>query len=307
MKQLQLISARDQRNARNLLIYKRTFWGRDLSLRSIICLQILTFILAIISMQAMGQQADNPRGIGYSSVAAALEALKARNDVKVNVQGGWTIINDPSTNSLWSFTPPDHPAHPAAVKRSTIEKNGSVFLDMQALCQADKTACDKLITEFENLNDKIREDMHRKSEVGKSTWSPTDQQKSRATEMISRYFAAIDSQRYREAYDLYSSGFKGMVSFEKFEGMEQSFRLKSGGEPLRNEPRVTWYKDPQNAPALGVYAAFNIKCKFHSINICEEVLILHELPDGAFTLNRTERKFIEKEIEKKIREPKDKS
>jgi hypothetical protein len=110
--------------------------------------------LLIVAVSASAQQTSAQSGIGYPSVAAALEALKARPDVKISVRDGWTIVNDPISGAVWSFTPSSHPAHPAAVKRTVVEKNGQVFLDMQALCQASKAACDKLIAEFQELNEK---------------------------------------------------------------------------------------------------------------------------------------------------------
>jgi len=51
-----------------------------------------------------------PSTIGYPSVAAALSALKAREDVNISVEGGWTIITEPGGLTMWSFSPPDQPA-----------------------------------------------------------------------------------------------------------------------------------------------------------------------------------------------------
>jgi hypothetical protein len=115
---------------------------------------------AIISADAFAQQ-GSPRlsSIGYPSVSAALESLKAKSDVKISVQAGWTVIEDGMT--LWSFTPPNHPAYPAAVKRALVEKDGAWHVEMNALCQADKAACDKLMAEFRTLNDNMRESIER--------------------------------------------------------------------------------------------------------------------------------------------------
>jgi hypothetical protein len=101
---------------------------------------------------------------GYPSVAAALQALRATSNVNVSVQGGWTIVDDREHSAIWSFTPPSHPAHPAAVKRVIVQKEGDIHLQMSVLCQAEKAACDKLVAEFQALNDKMRESLHRKSD-----------------------------------------------------------------------------------------------------------------------------------------------
>lgn len=61
---------------------------------------------------------------------------------------------------LWSFTPEGHAAHPAAVKRTVLEKDGAVFIDMKVLCFGTQAACDKLVEEFKQLNERIKESMH---------------------------------------------------------------------------------------------------------------------------------------------------
>ncbi len=102
--------------------------------------------------------AQGSRDIGYPSVAAALEALKARKDVKISVQGGWTIADDPANRALWSFTPMGHPAYPAAVRRALVEVKGNVVIETKALCEASKAACDRLVEDFKELNNKAAQD-----------------------------------------------------------------------------------------------------------------------------------------------------
>lgn len=98
--------------------------------------------------------------IGYATVDEAITSLKAKPGVKVNVQGGWTIIGDGLT--LWSFTPAGNPAHPAAVKRTAVERDGAWYLEMNILCGASKEACDKLARDFQELNNQMRADMERR-------------------------------------------------------------------------------------------------------------------------------------------------
>lgn len=103
------------------------------------------------------------QGVGFNSVAAALAALRAKPSASVSVQGGWTIIQDSQTQSLWSFTPEGHPAHPAVVKRATVSKDGAIYIQMTALCEATKSACDKLMQEFAELNKSIAASMKKQS------------------------------------------------------------------------------------------------------------------------------------------------
>jgi hypothetical protein len=125
-------------------------------------------LLLLLSAAAFSSSAQQPAppaaaiqqagsGIGYKSVAAALEGLKARKDVEVFEQGGWTMADDRADGSLWSFTPRGHPAHPAAVKRTITRKDGKTQIEMTALCQAERGACDRLIDDFQELNMKMGE------------------------------------------------------------------------------------------------------------------------------------------------------
>ena len=97
--------------------------------------------------------------IGYPSVAAALGALRARKDVGVAVRDGWTVITEEGGLTLWSFTPDTHPAHPAVVRRQIGQKDGAWYVDMNALCEATKAACDKLVEDFRTLNERMRQSL----------------------------------------------------------------------------------------------------------------------------------------------------
>jgi hypothetical protein len=123
---------------------------------------VLAAALSLMATVSFAQQPNAPRksSIGYPSVGAALEALRAKAGAKLSIQGGWTVIEDGLT--IWSFTPTGHPAHPAVVKRTIVTRGDSIFIDLSGLCHAQKQACDKLMAEYQELNKKARELMHRK-------------------------------------------------------------------------------------------------------------------------------------------------
>ena len=97
--------------------------------------------------------------IGYPSVADALSALQAREDVFISMEDGWTIITEPGGLTIWSFSPPDQPAYPAVAKRVFYQEEGAWFIKMDVRCEARKTACDQLQQDFEALNESMREAM----------------------------------------------------------------------------------------------------------------------------------------------------
>ncbi len=131
------------------------------------CPAIAATTLFLLAVPAAAQHSALPEGtptasIGYPSVAAALAALQARSDVKVRAQDGWTVIEDGAT--LWSFTPPGHPAHPSVAKRALMEKDGSFHIDMKIFCQSTQGPCDQLAADFHKLNDQMRASIARQRE-----------------------------------------------------------------------------------------------------------------------------------------------
>lgn len=117
--------------------------------------------LAQSDPQPVEESAEAAKSLGYSTVSEALESLKAKAGVTVNVTkpDGWIIINEPSpVFAVWSFTPEGHYAHPSVVRRVIQQRpGGEVYMEMTALCRADKASCDKLIREFQQLNERMRE------------------------------------------------------------------------------------------------------------------------------------------------------
>jgi hypothetical protein len=102
-------------------------------------------------------------GIGYPSVAAALRDLHSKPDVIFREEGGWIIAEDRSHYTLWSFATESDPAYPSAVKRTAVqETGGSVTMNMNILCEAKQDACDKLVANFNELNERARDSLKNK-------------------------------------------------------------------------------------------------------------------------------------------------
>ena len=101
-------------------------------------------------------------GIGYPSVAAALADLHSKPEVIFREEGGWIIAEDRSHYTLWSFATDGDPAYPSAVKRTAVqEAGGSVTMNMNILCEATQDACDKLVANFNELNERARDSLQR--------------------------------------------------------------------------------------------------------------------------------------------------
>ncbi len=260
----------------------------------------LGIALAIISVAGAAQQPSS--GIGYPSVAAALEALKARTGVQIRVEQGWTIVNDKAAGEFWSFTPPGHPAHPAAVKRTVVEKDGNVSMNMNVLCQASKSACDKLVAEFQELNEKVAQANRNRAQTGPDgRWRATAAQEERVSSLTYAYFSAKDGAKYRDAYAMFSPTQQLTVPYEPWISKTAEFNAKAGRVKSRKIKKITWYKDPPRA-APGIYAAVDFAGEFENIAFHCGFVAWHMQDDGSFRVVREEENYIDKVTQQKLKE-----
>ncbi len=95
--------------------------------------------------------------IDYPSVAAALDALHADPATQFESQDGWVIAaaSERGNPVLWSFTPEGHPAHPAVVKRTALERKGTGYVELDTLCQGPEAECVRLLEQFKQINQQI--------------------------------------------------------------------------------------------------------------------------------------------------------
>jgi hypothetical protein len=95
--------------------------------------------------------------IEFGTVAEALTALKARSDLTASTDHGWMIFLDQKNLTIWSFAPSSYPAYPAVVKRVVRARpTGGSDVDMAVLCEGSKEACDRLVREFDAMNQRLR-------------------------------------------------------------------------------------------------------------------------------------------------------
>lgn len=96
--------------------------------------------------------------IQYKTVDEALKALESDPDAVFSEYEGWKIFKQKGNGRyiLWSFTPPEHPAHPTVVRRSIAKINGQLNIDMDALCYSTQNFCDSLMEDFKQINENIK-------------------------------------------------------------------------------------------------------------------------------------------------------
>ena len=122
---------------------------------------ILAVLLAALTFsdQTLAQQSATP-GISYPSVAAALKDLESRDgkDTVVTHGDGWTTVNEPAAAAQWSFPPTGHAAYPAVLRRTMVRgADGQIQVRTDHLCESPAAACQALLAEFAQLNERIEQ------------------------------------------------------------------------------------------------------------------------------------------------------
>ena len=110
---------------------------------------LLSAATLLVSVEAGAQG-----GVGYKSVAEARKAVTALPGAKASEQQGWLIVEQMPV--MWSFAPAGHEAYPTAVKRTVVQRDGRIDIDMSVLCEAPKPACDRLVESFKGLNEQMK-------------------------------------------------------------------------------------------------------------------------------------------------------
>jgi hypothetical protein len=107
-----------------------------------------TFVCLSVAFAAAAANAND--AIGYPDIETALDALRADPAAQFETQQGWTVVaNREGANPVqWFFTPDGHPAHPAVVKRTALERNGTGLIDLAALCYGAESDCYRLLDDF---------------------------------------------------------------------------------------------------------------------------------------------------------------
>lgn len=230
--------------------------------------------------------------IAYPSAEAAQAALKARGDITFSVEGEWTIADDKASHTLWSFTQPGHPAHPAAVRRTVVIENGQPAIRMNALCQAGQAACDEMLEKFRRMNMALQQSLAPPKTAGAApAWQPTSSQKSRVEQLSKAYFADKDAARYRQAWERLGPGLRQQWTFDEWRSASADSMARAGAVQQRELKKVTIYRSSQGGTP-GTYAAVDFTGRFANADTWCAYQVWTEQADGSFLLLREEENFI---------------
>jgi hypothetical protein len=73
----------------------------------------------------------------------------------------YVALEDGSNGTLWTFTLPAHPAHPAVICRRVMERRGILEIPTSIVCNGPEAACAKLKSDFDMLNERMLDELHK--------------------------------------------------------------------------------------------------------------------------------------------------
>ncbi|OHT21010.1 hypothetical protein BHE75_03015 [Sphingomonas haloaromaticamans] len=108
------------------------------------------------------------------------------------------------------------------------------------------------------------------------------------------YFAAKDGGDYHRAYALIAASMRGYLTEDFYTAEARRFNAEAGRAEARDVVRLTWYRDPPDAPEPGLYVAADFRSRFPNIHAHCGYLMWHQDADGQFRIVREEQSFIDK-------------
>jgi hypothetical protein len=76
------------------------------------------------------------------------------------------VYTDKATTTIYGFTKPGHPAHPAWIARKPEQRGDSIFIGQIGYFAGAEPPFAKLFRDYLALNEKMKEDIKRKQEQG---------------------------------------------------------------------------------------------------------------------------------------------
>lgn len=139
-------------------------------------------------------------------------------------------------------------------------------------------------------------------------WIPTAEQRQRALKAVEVFLDAVESGRYGEAYGLQTEINKRNQTLAQFTEDAQRFRALAGPVKFWRVLKVTWTKDPAQAPFPGIYAAIDLAGQFANVDRDCGYMVLYQQPAGAdFTIMRRENNYLDNATARQIEEEQSKA
>jgi hypothetical protein len=267
-------------------------------------------------------------GIGMlGAIAASAQEFKPYPDAKVTVaqwqayldlvrekvgnsersfpaQDFETYSNE-ATRTVYAFTEPGHPAHPAWITRRVVKDNKCdkcVSMEQTGFFAGDEPAFAKMFAEYQQQNERINANMHGGGAAVAPPKAATDVIEEPAGQgaivrgLLDKFLNAYDLARGDGGWPLLSPGLQHLTSLDKWQSDRAQFLNSAGAVAGHDIDKITWYVNPPGSQAAGLYAAYDLSCRYSLLFFCGELVILYSPREGGpFTVMRHEQDFVSHE------------
>jgi hypothetical protein len=118
----------------------------------------------LLPLLATGAAADDLCGRPKEAPSALFERLsKAEKLPEIHRDKAYVALHDKARDTTWTFTFAGHPAHPTAVCRRPVQSGDRVSIEMHVTCSAPEAECEKLVNAFEELNQRLVQDLEKQT------------------------------------------------------------------------------------------------------------------------------------------------
>ena len=124
-------------------------------------------------------------------------------------------------------------------------------------------------------------------------WLPGVELEKSALETVAKFFQLNDAGDYQASYAMLDPGTRTLIKFDEFSKANNLLRTEAGKLIHRRMIKITWTKDPAQAPKPGIYAAIDAAATFQNTDRQCGYIVLYQAPQGGpFVVTRTENNSI---------------
>jgi hypothetical protein len=122
----------------------------------------------------------------------------------------------------------------------------------------------------------------------------TPAQRTAALAATRSFFEAQDEGRYTRAYAMIGPSMTSYLTPALFADNARQLASQAGKLDGRVITRLSWYRDPPDAAAPGLYVAADFTARYANLELMCGYLMWHEASPGRFELVREEQNYIDR-------------
>ncbi len=117
---------------------------------------------AVMFATGVAAQPNDLCGRPQEKAGALFERLtKSEKLPEIHRDKAYVALFDKARETTWTFTVAGHPAHPSAVCRQVVKDGDRLRIDTNIACSAAEAECEKLANAFEELNQRMLQDLEK--------------------------------------------------------------------------------------------------------------------------------------------------